>query len=298
MTHTVATVWHTLGAPWEQAFMQRALVEVALLALCGGALGCWIVFHELAFAAETLPHAMFPGLVGAALLGAPLAAGGAVGLLAAGAAVALAARTALVGRDTAVAIVFTSGFGLGVLMALSPQSPPGISGLLFGDILGLADADLLLAAALAAVVLVSLRVLHARLLAVALDRLSARSVGVRAARVDLALTILIALAVLVAVQAMGNLFVVATLVAPAAAARSLARRVATMMATAVAIGLGAGLAGLYLSYYAEVAGGASIAAFDVALYAASLGLTALRGGRPSRALRTGTAGPARQGATA
>ena len=154
--------------------------------------------------------------------------------------------------------------------------------LLFGDILGLAASDLLLAAGLAVVVLVSLRVLHPRLLAVALDRLSARSVGVRPARIDLALTVLIALAVLVAVQAMGNLFVVATLVAPAAAARPLARRLPTMMALAVAIGVCAGVCGLYLSYYASVAGGASIAAFDIALYALSLTLATLRRRRPGR----------------
>lgn len=282
MTATLATAGYALAAPWQHAFMQRALLEVALMALCGGALGTWIVFYELAFAAETFPHAMLPGLVGAVLIGAPLIAGGALGLLVAGAAVVLAARIAPTGRDTAVAVVFTSLFGLGALMALSPQTPPGINDLLFGDILGLSRTDLLLAAALAVVVLASLRVLHPRLTAVALDRLSARSVGVRAARIDLALTILLALAVLVAVQAMGNLFVVATLVAPAAAAKPLARRITTMMAIAILIGTIAGIGGLYLSYYANLAGGASIAAIEVALYAASMTLAAVRHRRPSR----------------
>jgi ABC-type Mn2+/Zn2+ transport system permease subunit len=271
----LTTVWHGVGAPWDDVFMRRALIEVALMALCGGALGCWIVFYELAFAAETLPHAMFPGLVGAALLGTPIVIGGAVGLLVAGAAVAIATRMEVVGRDTAVAVVFTSFFGLGALMALSPQSPPGISDLLFGDILGLADSDLLLAAALVVVVLVGLRVLHARLLAVALDPLGARGLGASPPRIHLALMTLTALAVLVTVQAMGNLFVVATLVAPAAAARPLARRVSTMLVIAIGIGLLAGVGGLYLSYYASVAGGAAIAGLDVALYAASLIVSAV-----------------------
>ena len=298
MTPTLGTIWHTFGAPWEHGFMQRALVEVALMAVCGGVLGCWIVFYELAFAAEALPHAMFPGLVGAALLDVPLIAGGAVGLLVAGIAVALAARTALIGRDTAVAIVFTSFFGLGVLLALAPQSPAGISGLLFGDVLGLSDSDLLLAAGLAVGVLVSLRVLHARLLAVALDRLSAGSLGARPPRVELALSILIALAVLVAVQAMGNLFVVATLVAPAAAARPLTRRVSTMIATAIAIGVLGGVAGLYLSYYAGVAGGASIAVLDVALWATSLAVARIRDRRRPRTARAASVRPITRGAPA
>lgn len=263
----LASMWHDFGAPWEQLFMRRALIEIILLSVCGGVLGCWIVFYELTFSAEALPHTMFPGLVGASLLGIPLIVGGAVGLLVAAVAIAAAVRTELVGRDTAVAVVFTSLFGLGVLMALSPQSPAGVSGLLFGDILGLTNVDLMLAGGLAVLVLVGLRVLHPRLLAVALDRPSARAVGARPAVIDQALVLLIALATLVAVQAMGNIFVVATLVAPAAAARHLTRRITTMMAVAVAVGIVAGLAGLYLSYYANVAAGASIALFDVLIYA-------------------------------
>jgi ABC-type Mn2+/Zn2+ transport system permease subunit len=116
-------------------------------------------------------------------------------------------------------------------------------------------------------VLISLRILHSRLLAVTLDRLTARSTGADPARVDLALLVLIALATLVAVQAVGNIFVVATLVAPAAAARPLARRIGPMMAIAVTIGVIAGLAGLAASYFWDIAAGASIAAFDVAIYA-------------------------------
>src|SRR4051812_44153234 len=101
-----ASVGHALASPWGQPFMQRALVEVVLMGVCGGTLGCWVLFSELAYSAEALPHAMLPGLVGAALLGVPLIVGGAAGLLLAGVAVALAARTPLIGRDTSVAVVF------------------------------------------------------------------------------------------------------------------------------------------------------------------------------------------------
>jgi ABC-type Mn2+/Zn2+ transport system permease subunit len=278
-----ASVGHALASPWGQPFMQRALVEVVLMGVCGGTLGCWVLFYELAYSAEALPHAMLPGLVGAALLGVPLIVGGAAGLLLAGVAVALAARTPLIGRDTSVAVVFTSFFGVGVLMALSPRSPAGISGLLFGDILGLAPSDLLLATGLAGVVLISLRVAHSRLLAVALDRSSARAVGASPSRVDLLLVVLIAMATLVAVQAMGNVLVAATLIAPAVAARPLARRLPATMAVAVAIAVAAGIAGLYLSYYADVAAGAAIAGLDVAACAVTTSLSALARVRVRRA---------------
>jgi ABC-type Mn2+/Zn2+ transport system permease subunit len=115
-------------------------------------------------------------------------------------------------------------------------------------------------------VLVALRLLHWRLLAVGFDRMSAPSLGASPALADAALLVLLALAVLVAVQGLGNLLVVAVLVAPAAAARLLARRLVPMMLLAVAIAVVAGVAGLYLSYYAKIAAGASVAGLMVLAY--------------------------------
>jgi ABC-type Mn2+/Zn2+ transport system permease subunit len=261
-----ATVLHALGDPWSQGIMRRALLEVIVLGLVGGTLGCWIVLGELSYGAESLAHGMFPGLVLAALAGIPLVLGGAAGILVAALAVALAGRVPGIGRDDAVAVAVTTLFGLGALLALSPASPPGIQGLLFGDVLGTSAGDLALAAALAAVVLLVLWLAHWRLLAVGFDRGSARGVGASPALVDVVLLVLLALAVLVAVQGLGNLLVVAVLVAPAAAARLLARRFGTTMALAVALAIVAGVAGLYLSYYARVAAGAAIAGLLVVAY--------------------------------
>src|SRR3954449_838140 len=141
-------VWHWLADPWSGEIMRRAFAEVVLLGIAGGAIGCWIVLNELSYGAESLPHAMFPGLVIAALLSAPLLLGGSAGLLAAALAIAAASRTPLIGRDSAIAVVVTSLFGLGVLLALSPRSPRSVQSLLFGDVLGLGSADLIAAAAL------------------------------------------------------------------------------------------------------------------------------------------------------
>jgi len=259
-------VLHTLTDPWADPIGRRALVEVALLGLTGGALGCWIVFYGLSYSAESLAHALLPGLVVAALAGIPLLVGGAAGLLVAAIAIAAAGQVPAIGRDTSVAVVVTTLFGAGALLALSPDSPPGLQSLLFGDILGVSNGDLALAAGLAVLVLATLAVLHGRLLAVGFDRLSAPGLGVRPLVVDLALLALIALALLVAVQGLGNLLVVALFVAPASAARLVARRMGPMMAVSAAVAVVAGVAGLYLSYYAGTAAGASIAAMLVASY--------------------------------
>lgn len=268
--------------PLTEPFMQRAIAEMTLLALAGGALGCWVVLHELSYAAESLAHSLFPGLVLAAIAGLPLLLGATPAVILAALAIALATRLRDVGRDVGVAVVVTTMFGLGVLLALSPESPPGIEALLFGDVLGPSDGDIAAAAALVLVLAVALPLLHGRLLATGFDRDAAGALGLRPGWTDAALLILLATATVVAVQGLGNLLVVAVFVGPAATARNLSERIVPMIAIAAAAAVLAGLAGLYLSYYAGTAGGASVALAIVALYLLSLLPAALRRSRPAR----------------
>ena len=261
---------HTLTEPWTHEFMQRALLELVLVGLVGGVLGCWVGYYQLAYSAESLAHALFPGLVGAALLGLPLMIGATAGLVLAAVGVAVAGRIAAIGPDTAVAVVVTSLFGLGVVLALSPASPPGIGELLFGEPLAVTNTDLIRTAALSAVALVALTALHRQLLAVGFDRSVAHALGARPLFVDLSLLGLIALATLIGVQALGNLLVLAVVIGPAAIARLLVRRLIPMMMVAAFLAVIAACVGLYLSYYAGTAGGASIAAVIVAAYVLAL----------------------------
>jgi ABC-type Mn2+/Zn2+ transport system permease subunit len=265
--------------PLQEPFMQRALAEVVLLGIAGGALGCWVVFYGLSYAAESLSHSLFPGLVLAAIAGAPLLLGAVPAIIVAAIAIALAARVAGVSRDAAVAVVVTTMFGLGALLALAPASPPGIESLLFGDVFGVTDGDLATAVILVIGVGVALRLLHGRLLAAGFDRGTARSLGVSPALVDAALLLLLGAGIVVAVQGLGNLLVVAVFVGPAAAARRLSDRMLPMMLLAAGLAAFAGVAGLYLSYYAGTAGGASVALAIVAIYLLSLPLGHLRAAR-------------------
>jgi ABC-type Mn2+/Zn2+ transport system permease subunit len=265
--------------PLQEPFMQRALAEVVLLGVAGGALGCWVVFYGLSYAAESLAHSLFPGLVLAAIAGVPLLFGAAPAVVVAALAIALVARIAGVRREAAVAVVVTTMFGLGALLALAPASPPGIESLLFGDVFGVSDGDLVTATILVALVAVALRLLHSRLLVAGFDRGTARSLGVSPALVDAALLRLLGAGIVVAVQGRGNLLVVAVVVGPAAAARRLSDRMLPMMLLAAGLAALAGIAGLYLSYYAGTAGGASVALAIVAIYLLSLPFGRLRAWR-------------------
>jgi ABC-type Mn2+/Zn2+ transport system permease subunit len=265
----MADVFDALLDPWRSDIGARALAEMLLIALAAGPLGCWVVLFRLSYGAESLAHAMFPGLVIASLAGFSLPLGAALGVAVAAPSIALAGRLPTIGGDTAIAVVVTSLFGAGALLALAPDTPAGVQDLLFGDVLGVSDSDILLSAALAAVVLTSLRAGHATMLAVGFDRANARAFGARPRAADAVLLGLMGAFTVVAVQALGTLLVLAMLVAPAATAALVTHRLPAMMALATLLAAACAAGGIYLSYYADTAAGASIAAVLVTVHVAT-----------------------------
>ncbi len=256
--------------PFSQGIGQRALADTIILGAVCGPLGVWVVLYRQSYAAESLAHGMLPGLVVATLAGVPLGLGAAGGLLVAAAAVSLASRERAVGVDAGVAVTVTALFGTGALLALSPDVPARLGELLFGDPLSISTSDLAGSAALAVAVLAALYALHRGLAAAGFDAHSARSLGASPARSGLALLMLLALTTLVAVQALGNLLVVALIIGPAAAALRLSSRLGAALFIAAVLAIAAGVGGLYVSHYLELAAGASIALVAILLFAVSL----------------------------
>ena len=245
--------------PLRSGIWRRAALEVVLLGGICGALSFWVTSYRLSYPAESLAHGLLPGLVLAALAGIPLVLGGLGGVALAAALVALAGRDPRVGSDSATAVVVTGMFGLGALLALSPEAPPRLEELLFGDPLGVSDTDLLSAAGLAVGGAGALAALHRPLCTVAFDAAGAGALGVRPGAVRLGLFMLLAVAVAVAVQGLGSLLVLAVLVAPAVAVSRRARTPASAMASGAVVAAAAGLAGLYASHHLGTAAGASVA---------------------------------------
>jgi ABC-type Mn2+/Zn2+ transport system permease subunit len=247
--------------------LQRALAELVLLGAVCAPLGVWVAHLRHVYAAESLAHAMLPGLVLAVLVGVPLLLGAAGGVLVAAILVALAARDRRIGGELAVAVVVTGLFGLGALLALAPEIPAGLTELLFGDPLGVTAGDLAAAAALGVVLVAALAAGHRRLSLVAFDPIAAPSLGARPGRIELALLVGLAVALVAAVQGLGNLLVVALIVAPAAAAMRIAGSLRGQLTLAAALGAGSGAGGLALSLWLDVAAGASVALVAVACFA-------------------------------
>jgi ABC-type Mn2+/Zn2+ transport system permease subunit len=245
--------------PWRSGIARRALVELIVLGAVCGPLSVWVTSYRLSYGAESLAHGMLPGLVLAALAGAPLIGGAAVGVFACAALVALVSRDERIGTDTATAVVVTGLLGLGALLALSPDAPRRLDELLFGDPLAATDADLLAAGVLALGGGGALALLHRPLAAAALDPTAAGAMGVRAGLVRLGLLVLLGAAVAVAASGLGALLVLAVLVAPAAAVSGRVRSPGRALLAAGAVAVGAAVTGVYASFHLGSAAGASVA---------------------------------------
>jgi ABC-type Mn2+/Zn2+ transport system permease subunit len=245
--------------PLRSGIDRRALLELALVGGFCGALGFWVVTERLAYSAESLSHSLLPGLVLAALAGAPLLLGAAGGALVGAALIAFASRDVRMGPDAGTAVAVTGLVGLGALLALAPDSPQRLEELLFGDPLGVTDGDLVAAALLLTLGGAALIGLYRPLSAVAFDATGAAAAGLRPGMMRLVLLVLVAAAVAVAVQGLGALLVLAVLVGPPLAVRQHARTPAQAMLGGAVVAVLAGIVGIGVSFHAHSAAGATVA---------------------------------------
>jgi ABC-type Mn2+/Zn2+ transport system permease subunit len=258
--------------PLQSSIGRNALAEVILLGALSGALGFWVVSYGLSYGAESLAHGLLPGLVAAALIGAPLLAGAFAGIALTAVLIALAARDRRVGPEIATAVAVTGMLGLGVLMALAPATPQRLAELLFGNPLSAGTGDVLAALALALVGGGALVVLQRPLALVAFDPAGAPSLGIRPTATRVALAVLLATAVCIAVQGLGNLLALAAIVAPPLAVRRHVTSVPAALGAGALVGALAGVVGIYASYELDLAAGAAVALALVA--AAAIGALA------------------------
>lgn len=245
--------------PWQHAFMQRAfLVAIACGIVCG-VIGCHVVLRGMAFIGDTVAHSVFPGVAIAFVIGVDFTLGGALAGLLTALGIAVVSQNRRLKEDTVIGVFFAAAFSLGIVVL---SSAPGYSGslesFLFGQILGISDGDVRMALTVGAVLLLIAAAIHKELVTVSLDRETARAAGLPVFWLDMALYALVTIAIVISLQAVGNILVLALLVTPAACARLLTDRLLTMMLLAPAIGALSSLIGLYLSWQLGLAAGGLI----------------------------------------
>lgn len=241
-----------------------------LVAVICGVVGTWVVIRGMAFLGEAIGHGMLPGVALATVLGLPVLVGGAVSAVTMSALIGVLQRRGRLSYDTSIGLLFVGMLSLGVIIVSHSRSfATDATAMLFGDILAIDRADLLVLCVAAAVTVGVAAVLHRSFVAVAFDARIATTLGLRPQLAQLALVGLVTLAVVSSYQAVGTLLVVGLLLAPAVSAGPWTRTIPVRMIVAVVFGVAAVAIGLLCSWYAGTAAGASIAASAIMLAALS-----------------------------
>ncbi|MEX8059400.1 zinc ABC transporter permease AztB [Microbacterium sp. 16-032] len=251
--------------PFSLVFVQRALLGGVLVAVLCAVAGTWVIVRGMAFLGEALAHGMLPGVALATVLGLPVLAGAAVSAVVMSLGIGVLQRRAKVSYDTSIGLLFVGMLALGVIVISHAGSfATDATAILFGDILAVTAADLIVLAVAVALGIAAAALAHRSLIALAIDERVARVLGLRPRVAQTVLVGLVTLAVVASYQAVGSLLVVGLLVAPAVAARQWTERIPSTMVLAAAIGALAVAVGLVASWHAATAAGATIAATAIA----------------------------------
>lgn len=245
--------------PLTFGFIMRGLIAAIIVGIVCSVLGTYVILRGMAFFGDALAHTILPGVVVAFLLGWPLAVGALImGIVTAVGIGALSGR-GMIKEDTAIGVIFAGAFALGVAMlSATGNYTIDLAHFLFGNLLGVSTADLWITLALGALVLLVIFLFYKEFLVISFDPTLATTLRLPTTFLRYLLLVLIAVTIVVALQVVGIALMLAMLVTPAAAASLLTRRLPPMMAIAAVIGAFSGAAGLYISYYLDIASGPAV----------------------------------------
>lgn len=233
----------------DLGFLPKALVIAMMSSVVCGVIGCYVVLRGMAFIGDAVAHAVFPGLAVAFVIQGNLVLGGAVAGVLTAILVAVFSQNRRIKEDSIIGVFFVAAFALGiVVISQAPGYAGSLQQFLFGSITGIPDEDIYTVAITGVLLLLVVFLFHKEFVAVTLDREMARSTGVPVFVLDLVLYVLVAIAIVISIQTIGNILVLALLITPAAAARLLTDRLGAMMLLAPIIGGSSALVGLYLSW--------------------------------------------------
>jgi manganese/iron transport system permease protein len=272
--------------PLSYPFFVEALIACALVGLVCAVVGTYVVLRGVAFIGDAIAHAGFPGVVAAYMLGIPFYLGAAVAAVGTALAIGWVTKRGGLRQDTVIGVLFAGTFALGVFMfSLIDGYVADLFSFLFGNVLAIGASDLVALVVLGLGVMAVVALLWKELLYATFDPLGAAASGIHVERLEYLFLALVALTIVVSLQAVGIILVVAMLVTPAATAQLLTVRFTRLMLTAALVGIVSSAVGLYLSYWLDVASGATIVLVQTATFLATLvlgprGLIARR--RPGR----------------
>lgn len=253
--------------PFQYSFMVRAFVGTGLVAVITAAVGTFVVLKGLAFLGDAIAHTSFTGIAVALLLGISVYFGALFFAVLTALGVVFLTRISSVKDDTALAILFTGVFALGiVLLSVSPVLVGDLNSLLLGSVMGIQTGEIWIMIVVALVLALILSLFFERFVFVSFDPIGAEAAGFPVAFFQSLLLVLIAVAIVIAIQAVGVVLVVSLLITPAATASLLTKRIKSLLGLSSVLGLFSSFVGLYLSYFLGAPPGATIVLVATAIF--------------------------------
>ncbi|WP_433833239.1 zinc ABC transporter permease AztB [Actinoplanes sp. CA-015351] len=269
--------------PFTVSFVVRALAGGVLLAAVCALVGAWVIARGMTFLGEAMSHGMLPGVAVAGIVGGNLVAGAAASALGMALGVNALRHSREFGRDTSIGLLFVGMLSAGVIVVSHSRSfATDLTAFLFGDVLAIRGSDLLLLGGALVVVGVISVVFYRPFLALTFDARKAKTLGLRPDLANAMMLVLLTVTMAVAFSVVGTLLAFGMLIAPSAAAMLVARRLPMVMLTSFGIGSLAVVLGLWISWFAATAAGATIALTAVLLFFAVLMARGLTAAIPSK----------------
>ncbi len=285
------TVWHWIVDPFQYSFMIKAIGVGCLVGVVSAVLSCFITLKGWSLMGDAVAHAVLPGVVIAYLAGLPLIIGAFVSGLSSVLLIGWVGANTRLRDDAIIGIIFTAFFGVGLILVSKIPSlsewisatfgylPPllSVSTILFGDVLGISDADILQTVAAGGITLILVLLFRRDLLLFCFDPNHARAIGLNTRRLYYTLLTLLALTIVASLQTIGIVLVVAMLVTPGAIAFMLTDRFDRMLLLAVCASVFSCITGIYASYYLNASTGGSIVFTQSLVFLLVLALAPRRG---------------------
>ena len=241
------------------AFLPRAILVTCVAACVCAVVGCHVVLRGMSFIGDAVAHSVFPGLAIAFVCSGSLVLGGTLAGVGTAVLVALLSQNRRLKEDSIIGVLFVGAFGLGlVIISWAPGYAGSLQDFLFGSLTGIPASEVPFVLLASALIVGVFAFFHKEVVAVSLDRESARVAGLPVMALDLLVYISVAGAVVISVQIIGNILVLALLITPAASARLLTNSLGAMIGTSLVIGVLSSLCGIYLSWSLDLPAGASI----------------------------------------
>ncbi len=257
-------------------FRNGTLAAVLAGALCG-MVGVYIVLRGMSYIGHGLSHAIFGGAVVSFVLQINFYLGAGLWGFLAALLINQTVRRTKIPADAAIGVITTASFAVGVaLISRYRGFTRSFDAALFGNILGVTSQDVWIVAGVGVAAAVAIFLLYKQLLFTTFDPEVAQVYGVRTEWMDTAFALILASVLIVSMQILGVTLIAAALVTPAITARLLTDSFDRMILLSTAIGGLTGFAGMYLSFYVDVASGATIVLLQASVFVVVLGVMALR----------------------